>query len=742
MRREFALPGTEARYARDRLFDVEHVKIDVDLDFETRSITASCSLTVRALVSERWLQLDAVELDIDSVRRRGKNLAFEHDGEILHIDLGAQAKVGKTFTIVVDYTAQPRRGLYFVGPEAAYPDKPIQAWTQGQDEDSRYWFPCFDSPHEKATSEVIATVPPEFYALSNGKLVSDKVKKGRRQLHWSFDQPHSCYLITLVAGEFDTVRDRWDGVEVTYHVAKGRKQEAKRTLAKTPKMLALFSKLFGVSYPYNKYAQVFVGDFIFGGMENTTATTLTDVVLLDERAALDYDVEALVAHELAHQWFGDLITCRDWGQGWLNEGFATYSEYLWREHASGRDEATLELEEFATQYFSEDSDRYRRKIATNLYEFPIDIFDHHLYEKGARVVHMLRRELGDDAFFRSLAHYLGKHRHRSVETRDLARAIEEQTGRVLDWFFDQWVLNGAGHPVLEIGYRWDAEHEQAIFVVKQAQESDSQTPVFRLPTQLRVRVGKHEIDVPIEVRDQQQTFVVPCKRAPSQAIFDPGKHLLAELRFDKPTSLSIAELRSATEAIDRIDAARALGKKGGAQAAEALARALRKDPFWGVRAAAADALGKLRSDRARDLLVRELATKHPKVRRAVVRALGQFRGDEIAFAAVERLVRGSDDSYFVEAEACTSLGKIGCGARQALEDAAQRDSFMDIIRRHAYRGLAELGDDSALDVLVAGTEYGRVSHGRRDAALSAAKLVRGRRDTLATRVRRRCEDLL
>jgi aminopeptidase N len=194
----------------------------------------------------------------------------------------------------------------------------------------------------------------------------------------------------------------------------------------------LFSRKFGVPYPYPRYAQVFVADFIFGGMENTSATSLTDSVLLDERAAIDYDVDSLVAHELAHQWFGDLVTCRDWGEGWLNEGFATYAEYLWREHHEGRDAADLELEDWADSYFGEDAGRYRRTIATKLYDEPIDIFDHHLYDKGGRVLHMLRDWLGDDAFERTLAYYLRKHAGGLVESRDLARAVEDATGKVAD----------------------------------------------------------------------------------------------------------------------------------------------------------------------------------------------------------------------------------------------------------------------------------------------------------------------
>jgi aminopeptidase N len=326
MSRPFALPGTRPRFAPDRPIDVEHYRLAVTLDPAAQRIAGTATLTVAVVApTVAELAIDAVELEIDAVRVDGAPARFRHDGKQLWI--AATAAVGTRLAVAIDYRGQPRRGLYFTAPDAGYPDKPAMAWTQGQDEDSRHWFPCIDAPHDKATSEVIATVPAAWTALSNGVLVADSVRGATRTLHWRLDVPHACYLVTLVAGDLATIETRWRDVPVSYHVVRGREAEAARTLARTPAMLELFSQTFGVDYPYPRYAQVFAADFIFGGMENTSATTLTDVILIDERAALDYDIDALVAHELAHQWFGDLVTCRDWGEGWLNEGFATYAEY-------------------------------------------------------------------------------------------------------------------------------------------------------------------------------------------------------------------------------------------------------------------------------------------------------------------------------------------------------------------------------------------------------------------------------
>jgi aminopeptidase N len=748
-KREFALPGARPRYSPDRVCAVRHYRIAIELDIDAKRIAGSCTLTLSPVVTgPARLRLDAVELEIARVSIvGGRRLEHRHDGKILEVSLG-EVREGESFDLEIQYAGQPRRGVYFVGPDEAYPDKPVQVWTQGQDEDSRFWFPCFDAPSEKATSEVIATVPARFFALSNGRLVGDEVEGDRRRLHWRFDVPHSCYLVTLAAGELSELRDEWRGpdgpVDVTYYVAPGREEDARRTLGRTPEMLGLFSRLFGVTYPYDKYAQVCVADFIFGGMENTTATTLTDVILFDKRAALDFDADALVSHELAHQWFGDLLTCRAWGEGWLNEGFATYAEYLWREAHEGRDAADYELDEWGEAYFAEDSGRYRRIVATNVYDEPIEIFDHHLYEKGGRVLHMLRNLLGDELFFRTIKHYLIKHRTGSVETRDLALATEEATGRQLDWFFDQWISKGAGHPELEVGYEWDAEKRLVALTVKQTQKVEGSTPLFRLPVSLKVKVGDRWREVEIDVTDAQHTFYVPCEREPSQAIFDPGKLLLARVKTEKPLPMWIAELAGAELAIDRVHAARQLAQKGGPKAVQALVDALGRDPSWIVRAAAADALGRLRGEAARDALIGAVATTaHARARRAVVRALGNFKADEMVAATLARVVEHGDPSYFVEAEACLSLGKTRAErAPELLRIAAERESFSDVIRQHAYRGLAEARDESAIPLLAAATEYGRVSHGRRAALGALAELTRGRRDRAERDARERAEELL
>ncbi|MEZ4362213.1 MAG: M1 family metallopeptidase [Kofleriaceae bacterium] len=745
MSREFAFPGTRPRFAPDRVVDIEHLALRLRLDLPGRSLEGEAELVFRVIApATQWIELDAVELSVRRVSLADEALEFRHDGRRLRVRLPTPQAEGARHRLVIAYAGAPRRGLYFIGPDAGYPDKGVQVWSQGQDEDSRYWFPCFDAPHEKATSEVEVTIPASLFAVSNGELLADRVHGDLRTLHWRLDVPHSCYLVTLAVGDFVAIERRWRDVPVVYYVERGKEDAAERTLQRTPQMLELFSTCFGVAYPYARYAQVFVSDFIFGGMENTSATTLTDTVLMDERASLDYDVDTLVSHELAHQWFGDLVTCRDWGEGWLNEGFATYCEYLWREHYEGRDAADLEAAEWANAYFGEDAQRYRRTLAIKHYDEPIDIFDHHLYEKGGRVLHMLRHVLGDDAFFRSVRQYLTKHRHGAVESRDLARAIEDATGRVVDWFFSQWVIDGAGHPELEVELTWEPERGAARVSVAQTQALEGRTGSFRLPTRVRLRVDGVDVDRELELVERHQVFFFELASEPSQMIFDPGRVLLASVKVEKSEEVWIAELRDAALAIDRIAAARSLAKQGSAAAHDALVRALRGDAFWAVRDAAASALARRRTDKAAAALVAALkAERHPRARRGVVRALGELRGDASAEDAVLALVRAGDPSYFVEAEACLALGKLRSRhAPEALRAAAGRASFLDVIAQHAYRGLAEARDDSAVALLLEELAWGRPAARRRAAIGALAQLARGRRDRDAAVVREELQGLL
>ena len=439
---------------------------------------------------------------------------------------------------------------------------------------------------------------------------------------------HSSYLITLVAGEYTVLKDKFDGADVLYYVTPGREADAPRTFGNTPEMMRLFSDLTGQKYPYPRYAQITVAEFIFGGMENTSATTITDQTLHDERAHADFSSEPLISHELAHQWFGDLLTCRDWSHGWLNEGFATYFEILWKEHSAGRDEADYDRLGDMEAYVDEDAHRYRRPVVTNVYHEPIDIFDRHLYEKGGCVLHMLRTELGDARFWKAVRHYVQKHKGGSVETRDLARAVEEATGWNSDRFFHQWVFS-AGYPELKVEYSWDDAQKLARVNIKQAQEVKDQTPLFHVPLDGALRRRRRGQGDRLTVSPRRRDLLVSARRkAGCRRSSIPGNHFLKTLDMKKPDEVYQGELAAAERAIDRVRAARALGKAGEPTAVEALVKALKSDSFWAVRGESALALAQIKTAQARAAISDAIKSEaHPKARRMLVRALGAFRHD-------------------------------------------------------------------------------------------------------------------
>ncbi len=718
----------EPRWPRDRIVDVKHIRLDVRLDFSERTISGTATHHLSPIVSGvKCLVFDQVDLAIENVTVNGKPANFDIEDGKLKVYCDRELKSGEELTVSIAYHARPQRGLYFVGPDEAYPEKPVQAWTQGEDEDSRYWFPCYDYPNDKATSEVVATVPANFFALSNGALIEvrEDRTRGLKTYHWRQDIPHCVYLISLVAGEFVELKDSLRDLPILYYVPPGREADAWRAFGNTPRMIEFFERKIGVPYPYPKYAQVAVTDFIFGGMENTSATTQTADTLHDARAHIDFTSDPLVAHELAHQWWGDLVTCRDWAHAWLNEGFATYFEALWCEENLGPDEFAWNLREDRERYLEEERRRYRRPVVCNRYRHPIELFDRHLYEKGGLVLHMLRRMLGDELFFKSLNLYCTRHYAGNVVTQDLQRAIEDATGRNVDFFFDQWIYK-EGHPELEVSWSYDEKQKLVAVSVKQTHAVSDSTPVFRLPVTVALMDGEgQEKRYQAEVVRQEQVLTFPSEQAPRAVIFDPECDLLAVVKQKRSRQELEAVLRHARAAITRAKAAAELAKEPSEAAVEALRFALLNDGFWGVQAEAAKALGEIRSDAALNALIEGLQLPHPKARRAVCRALGAFRERERAASALIELLQKGDESYFVEAEAALALGKTrDPRAFDVLRQVLERDSYLDVIRAHALAGMAELRDERAVEIAKAYCAYGKPPRARVAAIGALAKLGR------------------
>jgi aminopeptidase N len=718
----FSLPGDKAQYPRDRVIDIKHVRIDITLDLDAKRVSGTASHTFTPLNDDvASFDLDAVELTINNVRlANGVPLRHTVSDGRLHVELDSPRHAGEEVTVTADFSGSPRRGLYFIGPEDAYPKKRLEAWTQGEDEDSRHWFPCYDYPNEMSTSEMHVTVRQPFTVIAIGELRGvDTSPNGMRTYHWYQNVPHVTYLTSVVAGQYSELRDEWDGIPILYYVPVGREDDGREVYRNTPDMMRFFSERTGVRYPYAKYSQVFVQDFIFGGMENVSATTLTDSSLYDERARLDVDADALIAHEIAHQWFGDLLTCRDWSHGWLNEGFATFMELAYCEHNKGRDEFLYALRMEMDNYLSE-SGQYKRPIVTNVYNAPMDLFDRHLYEKGGITLNMLRVILGERSFWKAIRRYAISRRSSNVVTPDLQRAIEESTGRNLDWFFDQWVY-GAGHPELKGDFSWDESAKTMKLSLKQSQSGEKVAEVFRLPLRVAFKMEDGSLsESTVEMVDKEQSFYFPLASKPKLARIDG--EVLKSLDLTTPDDMLRNQLASDENVLGRVDAARALGKKGDKDAIAALGKAVREDGFWGVQAEAAKALGSTKSNAALEELLASVSVSHPKARRAVMSALGEFR-DERAATALERVIDAGDPSYYVEAAATAAIGKTrSARAFAALERSLTKDSMNDVIRASVFSGLSELKDERGIALATEWSRYGKSQSVRGSAVSSLGRL--------------------
>lgn len=718
-RRAFELPGAKPHYNPDRPGKVEHIFLDLVLDIPNQRFQGTSTITlnpVRRGVNQ--LILDAADLKIESVQINQVSQPFDHDGKQLSIQL-LQPTGTEPIQVVIAYTVDsPQRGLYFVGPDKHYPNKPTQVWTQGEDEDSRFWFPCFDYPGQLASSEIRVRVPKQFQAISNGELVATEEAGDDKIYHWSQKQVHPTYLMTLAVGDFAEIQDEWTGIPVTYYVEKGREADAQRTMGKTPQMIDYFSQKFGYSYPYPKYAQVCVDDFIFGGMENTSTTLLTNRCLLDERAARDnLRAESLVAHELAHQWFGDLVVIKHWSHAWIKEGMASYAEVLWTEQEYGKDDAAYYLLNEARSYLEEDTSRYRRPIVTNVYREVMELYDRHLYEKGACVYHMIRAELGEELFEQAIQTFVQDNAHNTVETIDLLRSIEKATGRNLSFLFDQYVFRG-GHPDFQVAYAWDAESQLAKLTITQTQAQDKNgdsNELFDLKIPIAFGYlpegGTSEASLKtltLRVSEAEQSFYFPLDEKPQFVSFDVGNKFLKTVSLEYPTQELKAQLKHDPNPISRINAAEALAKKGGLDAVKVLSESLSHDPFWGVRLEAAKQLATVKLDQAATALVAGLKDGDSRVRRAVVEALGKFKTVE-SYETVKEVAEKGDASYYVEASSLRSLGGMVSGTLKEKEGEViqllkqvlqERSGWNEVVRSGAMGGLSQMKTSSqAVDAI-------------------------------------------
>ena len=714
-------------YARTRDYNLQHSRIALRLDADERKIAGDVTHTVSILRDDTsTVAFDSVGLNIQSVTVNKSPAKFETTAAKLIVSLPATAHPGDKFDIEIKYDAKPSKGIYFILPDKNYPDRPKQIWTQGESEDTRYYLPTYDYPNDRLTTETILTVPASFVTVANGKLISiTDAGSGLKTWTWKESLPSSTYLITVVAGEFDELKQSLHGLPVMYYAPKGRGDRIAVNYERTPAMIDLFSKKLGVDYPWEKYSQAMVDDFVAGGMENSSATTNESSSLMNPKLVPEFPIneDELISHELAHQWFGDLVTCKDWGNVWLNEGFATFFETVWNESYYPKEQAEFDRWNTMRKWFER----------TSLYEKPIvrfdfddsSEFDENVYDKGGLVLYMLRRQIGEDAFWRSLKHYLEVNRGKNVVTSDLVKAIEESALVEVDRFFNQWIY-GAGAPKFDLSYSYDDAKHQVALTVKQTQKVEGRVGIFDVPVEIEITTPSGAKPYNIKVSKDLETFALAADSAPVMVLFDKGGHLLKSAEFHKEKKEWLYQLKNASELSDRADATVALGKmKNDDEVVVALGKALQTDKTWGVRDLAADALGRIGTAVASKQLLDALNhNDQPWVRYRIVNALGYFKDDASIAAKLESIAR-DDHSYRARASALQALGLLkSTNAFSILNAAVAADSPDGFLRNAALRGFGSLGDNKAVPLLREWSAPGKAIDSREAAIGSLARMDR------------------
>jgi len=722
--------------ARSRTYDVLHYKIEVSFDEPHRSVIGKVTTSLVPFLQEfTTIDFDAEQMQIQKVTLGKKDLGFEVEPKKLIIHLDRVYSLLDTLTVSVEYSCTPKRGLYFVQPDSAYPDKPWQIWTQGEDMDNHFWFPCYDFPNDRATSEMFITVKSNYVAVSNGGLVGirEDTKRGTKTFHWKVSKPHVSYLIMLAAGNYALLKDKVGSLPLEYYVYPAQIEDARVCFSKTADMITFFNEKIGFPYAWEKYAQILCRDFVVGGMENTSATTLIDDgTVFDARARVDESPTSLIAHELAHQWWGDVVTCKDWRHLWLNESFASYFDPLYHEHLLGKDEFDQMMSEAQQAGINVDKRLGRKPIVS------VGSYGENIYPRGASVLHMLRFLLGDQPFWRAIHHYITKHQFSVVETNDFKVAIEEATGQNLSWFFEQWVYK-AGYPVFDLSYRWNDTTRALLLHVRQTQTLDSLTGIFRTPVEIAVTASGRTETHRMNILSGDTSVVLPAPEKPDLVIFDNGNWLIKELNFSKPAREWQYQAEFARNPVDRKRAVQELLKLPDTLACvQLLARVAQKDTFWAVRREAVTGLARFASvaEPLKGVIRMALlaAARDPRsaVRNAAIAQLEHFRGEDVISTLRAAL---KDSSYSVEASALRSLTKAdSANAMALLTSYLDVPSHRNIVSNAAIGRLPSVDSSKAIAVALQKVRYGQPGSTRFAAMNILSRYAKSHRDLMPTLV--------
>ena len=725
--KSFRLPESKPHQTPPREFRTIHRRIELSVDFQKKGISGSCTLEIEPILPDlRTAHIDACELEIKSCSVDGAKVEFEYDNAVLTVPL-----LGKSgsHSVRVDYSATPKEGLYFTAPDAEHPEREVQAWTHNEPESARFWFPCHDHPTDKSSSEMVIRVPKGFRVISNGRLASEKEEGDTVVFHWKEDTPHSTYLTSFVAGKFGRITQEVHGVKLHYNFPESKRDDVLRYFGETPRVIEVLEQLTGMKYPYEKYDQTTVQDFIAGGEENLNATTLAMNYYPEAGAEEDFQpaysnpfstAVNLVAHEAAHQWYGDWVTCADWCHAWVNEAWATYLQSLYTERTRGVDQMRWEMRAREMEYFDEDEDEYRRPIVDREYVWPHDVFDHTTYRKGASMLHELRYVMGDIAFLRGTTEFLNRHAKSCADTDDMRKAMEAVSGLQLEEFFEQSFLK-PGFPEFRIEYAWDDAARTATLHIRQEQDTTDGTPIFKLPCDIVFYADNVRKKFRVRLDSAEQTLVFTLDSRPAVVEFDPERWLLKKVKFEKTFDLLENQLAQSQDAWSRAEAATALGMTQSDRAIPALKEAAKKEQFWDVRACALRALGEIASDASRDVLLEMGVPSDRRVRRAFVRALASFKDERVSKILIGILE--SDESPYVRCEAALSLAKSWPdGALPHLKKAMGVHSPNETLAEACLDAMGKLKDDEAKQIVDSNLAYGRPTRVR----IGALKAIKAR----------------
>ena len=689
----------EYRSTAEKINDLVHTKLDAKFDYTKSQLNGKVWITLKPhFYPTDSVLLDAKGMDIHQVAVvKGKNtpLKYNYDGLFLDITLDKTYRNNEQYTIYIDYTAKPNefktkgsaaitdaKGLYFINPTGEDPNKPTQIWTQGETEATSVWIPTIDKPNQKTTDEILMTVPAKYVTLSNGKLVSQKTNSdGTRTDYWKMDLPHSPYLFFMGVGDYAVVKDKYKDKEVSYYVEKEYAPVARKIFGKTPEMIALYSKLTGVDYPWVKYSQIVGRDYVSGAMENTTATLHGESAQQDARELTDGNRwEEVIAHELFHQWFGDYVTTESWSNITLNESFATLGSQLWNEFHYGKDFGDEERYNSAQGYIHSRSES--KDLVRFNYNDKEDVFDAVSYNKGGAILQMLRSFVGDSAFFKALNLYLTTNKFKSAEAQQLRLAFEEVTGKDLNWFWNQWYY-GSGHPKLNITYSYDNNARQARVIVQQTTDN-----TFTLPVKIDVWNGNTPTTYNVWVKNKVDTFTFASPSRPNLINFDSDKKLLAEKTENKTLDEYLFQYKNARNYVDRREAIEAAAKKQAETTAAEILMAALKDKYAPLRAYTINVLdiSTAQTKNAVEPLLFQLAQKETDrpVKAAAIFKLGSYK-----MAKYSTLFKSAinDSSYTVSGNALEALSRIDSAAASAeakrLSATASKGKLNNMIKKLA-----------------------------------------------------------